>query len=195
MTLCSHSPTFSRIPNLSDRSSSRIIASPASVGGQRHGDGIEWIASFPESIDFALPRALTVLILNDQVTGLPFARLESSGISATRTAASAVLVADWLGRNRRRPTRVCFVGGGLIARYEAGSPDTLDDVIACRSIVPAEQTVVFSPFGLGILDLAVGKWVYDEVAPAGQLHVMAAFFGDLSRNGALRHEPVVDTCR
>jgi ornithine cyclodeaminase/alanine dehydrogenase-like protein (mu-crystallin family) len=43
--------------------------------------------------------------------------LEASIISATRTAASAALAADWLSRGRGRPTRVGFVGAGLIARY------------------------------------------------------------------------------
>ena len=41
---------------------------------------------------------------------------------------------------------------------------TLDDVMAGRVTVPADRPVVFSPFGLGVLDLAVGKYVYDEVA-------------------------------
>jgi N-[(2S)-2-amino-2-carboxyethyl]-L-glutamate dehydrogenase len=42
---------------------------------------------------------------------------------------------------------------------------TLDDVMAGRVTVPADRPVVFSPFGLGVLDLAVGKYVYDEVTP------------------------------
>ena len=58
-----------------------------------------------------------MLILNDPATGYPFACLESSIISATRTAASAALAADHLTRGRQRPTRVGFVGTGLIARY------------------------------------------------------------------------------
>ncbi|RSO05735.1 hypothetical protein DMH15_42145, partial [Streptomyces sp. WAC 06725] len=41
---------------------------------------------------------------------------------------------------------------------------TLDDVLCGRVTVPADRTVVFSPFGLGVLDLAVGKFVHDEVA-------------------------------
>jgi ornithine cyclodeaminase len=38
-------------------------------------------------------------------------------ISATRTAASAALAADWLSRDRPRPPRIGFFGAGLIARY------------------------------------------------------------------------------
>jgi ornithine cyclodeaminase/alanine dehydrogenase-like protein (mu-crystallin family) len=80
-------------------------------------DGLKWISSFPENVAAGIPRASAVLILNDHDTGYPFACLESSIISATRTAASAALAADWLSRGRRRPTRVGFVGVGLIARY------------------------------------------------------------------------------
>jgi hypothetical protein len=45
---------------------------------------------------------------------------------------------------------------------------------------------VFSPFGLGVLDLAVGKYVYDEVARSGKLHVVDDFFHELRRYGAER---------
>ena len=60
---------------------------------------------------------------------------------------------------------------------------TLADVLTVGSIVPADRTVVFSPFGLGVLDLAVGKYVYDQVVAAGDLHVVDDFFHDLSRHG------------
>src|SRR5215216_6573872 len=105
---------FLRFP---DRPSDRIIALPASMGGPGRVDGLKWISSFPENVAAGIPRASAVLILNDYDTGYPFACLESSIISATRTAASAALAADWLSRGRRRPTRIGFVGVGLIARY------------------------------------------------------------------------------
>ncbi|MFF4794751.1 2,3-diaminopropionate biosynthesis protein SbnB [Streptomyces sp. NPDC001276] len=296
---------FLRFP---DRPTARIIALPASVGGSVGVDGLKWISSFPTNVDAGLPRASAVLVLNDHDTGYPFACMESSIISATRTAASAALAADWLTRNRPRPTRVGFFGTGLIARYIhtfltgtgfsfdsvgvydvsadssagfcgylrqtgaaghapkitvhesaedlirssdlvvfatiAGEPHvtdpawfthhpvvlhvslrdlapqvllsaanfvddvehclkagtsphlteqltggrdflhgTLDDVMTGRVDPPADRPVIFSPFGLGVLDLAVGKYVYDEVARAKNLHVIDDFFHELRRYG------------
>ncbi|MBA4864615.1 2,3-diaminopropionate biosynthesis protein SbnB [Streptomyces sp. PSKA54] len=293
---------FLRFP---DRPSSRIIALPASIGGDVRVDGLKWISSFPENVRAGIPRASAVLILNDHDTGYPFACLESSIISATRTAASAALAADWLSRERPRPMRVGFLGAGLIARYihtflagsnwsfddigvhdlsadsaagfrcyleqsgtagritvhesaeelirlsdlvvfatVAGEPHvsdpawfahnpvvlhvslrdlapeiilastnivddiehclkadtsphlaeqltgnrdflqgTLDDVMAGQVKVPPDRPVVFSPFGLGVLDLAVGKYVYDEVVRSGELHVIDDFFHELRRYG------------
>jgi ornithine cyclodeaminase len=288
-----------------DRPSDRIIALPASIGGDIRVDGLKWISSFPGNVAHGVPRASAVLILNDHDTGYPFACLESSIISATRTAASAASAADWLTRGRQRPTRIGFFGVGLIARYistflagtgwsfdeigvfdlsadssagfrrqleqsatgarvtvhdsaeqlirssdlvvfatVAGQPHvtdvswfehdpvvlhvslrdlapeillastnvvddvehclkadtsphlvekltgnrdflagTLDDVMAGRVTVPTDRPVVFSPFGLGVLDLAVGKFVYDEVARSGRLKVIDDFFAELRRYG------------
>src|ERR671914_1022559 len=64
---------------------------------------------------------------------------------------------------------------------------TLADVLAGRVTVPADRPVVFSPFGLGVLDLAVGKYVYDRVAANGGLHVVDDFFHELSRYGGGSH--------
>jgi 2,3-diaminopropionate biosynthesis protein SbnB len=105
---------FLRFP---DRPTSRIIALPASIGGPSPVDGLKWISSFPTNVAAGIPRASAVLILNDHDTGYPFACMESSIISAARTAASAALAADRLSRGRKRPKRVGFFGVGLIARY------------------------------------------------------------------------------
>jgi N-[(2S)-2-amino-2-carboxyethyl]-L-glutamate dehydrogenase len=293
---------FLRFP---DRPSSRIIALPASIGGPTPVDGLKWVSSFPENVAAGIPRASAVLILNDHDTGYPFACLEASIISATRTAASAALAADQLSRGRPRPTRVGFVGVGLIARYihaflvgtgwsfdeisvhdlsadsaagfhgyleqsgtagrvtaydsaekvirssdlvvfatVAATPHvselswfehnplvlhvslrdlapqillastnvvddvdhclkantsphlaeqltgnrdflhgTLDDVMAGRVTLPADRPLIFSPFGLGVLDLAVGKYVYEKLASTDDLHVIDDFFYELRRYG------------
>ncbi len=293
---------FLRFP---DRPSSRIIALPASIGGGTRVDGLKWISSFPQNVEAGIPRASAVLVLNDYATGYPLACLESSIISAARTAASAALAADWLSRDRGRPKRIGFIGTGLIARHihtmlrgvgwsfdevgvhdlsaeyaggfrsylessgetgritvhdhaeelirssdlvvfatVAGTPhvsdpgwfshnplvlnvslrdlapevllasaNVLDDIEHClkaetsphlaeklsggrefidgtlydvmtgRVEVPAGRPVVFSPFGLGVLDLAVGKLVYDEVLRQGELAVVDGFFHEVDRYG------------
>ncbi|MFF3455337.1 2,3-diaminopropionate biosynthesis protein SbnB, partial [Streptomyces sp. NPDC002730] len=60
---------------------------------------------------------------------------------------------------------------------------TLDDVMAGRVMAPVHRPLVFSPFGLGVLDLAVGKYVYDEVVRSGELQIIDDFFHELSRYG------------
>ncbi|MBW5420653.1 2,3-diaminopropionate biosynthesis protein SbnB [Streptomyces sp. BG9H] len=292
---------FLRFP---DRPASRIIALPAAVGGEQPTDGLKWISSFPENITAGIPRASAVLILNDHATGYPFACLESSIISASRTAASAVLAADRLSQ-KERPRRIGFIGTGLIARYihrylqatdwsfdqlgihdlsaqhaegfadylkscpgdapvvvhpsaeeliresdlvvfatVAGTPHvhdpslfghnplvlnvslrdlapevllasanfvddvehclkadtsphlteqltgnrnfidgTLHDVLEGRAEVPTDRPVVFSPFGLGVLDIALGRYVHDRLRDTGGLDVVEGFFHDLDRYG------------
>ncbi|SDG50739.1 ornithine cyclodeaminase [Lentzea fradiae] len=293
---------FLRMP---DRPTSRIIALPAALGGDSPVDGLKWISSFPENVSAGMPRASAVLVLNDHDTGYPFACLESSIISAVRTAASAVLAADRLTAGTGRPLRVGFFGVGLIARYihtylagtgwsfdeigvhdlsaehaagfreylegtgtsaritvhtdpetlvresdlvifatVAGSPhvtdvgwfdhnplvlnvslrdlspeiilasaNVVDDVEHClkadtsphlaeklsggrdfidgtldeviRGVVQPRpgRPLVFSPFGLGVLDLAVGRHVYEELRAAGELALVDDFFHELRRYG------------
>ncbi len=65
-------------------------------------------------------------------------------------------------------------------RFVAG---TLDDVLAGRVRPEPGRPVIFSPFGLGVLDLAVGKYVYDQARAAGELGVVDGFFSELGRHG------------
>lgn len=292
---------FLRFP---DRPSARMIALPASVGGRDAVDGIKWISSFPTNLQRGIPRASALLILNDPATGYPLACLESSIISAVRTAASAAVAAKALTSGRHRPRRLGFIGTGLIARYTfdylaelgwgaevsvfdlneqyaaafadyvhensycaveraasaadliqscdvivfattAATPHvtepawfahhpvvlhvslrdlstdvilnsmnvvddvehvlkadtsvhlteqatngraflhaTLHEVLAGKVVPPSDRTVVFSPFGLGVLDLAVGVYVYRRTAAAGSNTVIDGFFHDLDRHRA-----------
>jgi ornithine cyclodeaminase len=291
---------FLRFPEKPD---CRIIALPAFIGDGFHVAGLKWIASYPANVQKGFPRASAVLVLNDYETGYPFAILESSIISAARTAASAVLAAYWLNGQSRRARSLGIVGTGFIARYVydflvdtgwemdevrlydaspresekfsatacrpehhrsvtvesdldrllgaselivfttvASAPHvtdpalfahnplvlhislrdiapeiilasrnvvddvehvmkantsphlaeqqtgnrnfvtgTLAEIIQGRRTVIRDRPIIFSPFGMGILDVAVGKWVYDQAVAAGQDRRFADFFYETVR--------------
>jgi ornithine cyclodeaminase len=58
---------------------------------------------------------------------------------------------------------------------------TISQLLAGRGLPGTDRPVVVSPFGLGVLDLAVGKWVYDRAKARGELVEVPDFFGDLNR--------------
>jgi ornithine cyclodeaminase len=103
---------FLRFP---DKPNARIIALPALLRGEPGVAGIKWIGSFPDNVARNIPRASAVLVLNDFATGYPFACLEAAGISAARTAASAVLAAQEL-HGSRTAGKIGVVGAGVISR-------------------------------------------------------------------------------
>ena len=74
-----------------------------------------------------------------------------------------------------------------LAETAAGNRDfvdgTLFDVLTGALTPDPDRTLVFSPFGLGVLDLALGRFVYDEVRAAGELGYVDGFFADLDRHG------------
>ena len=291
---------FLRFPEKPD---CRIIALPAYLGNGVGVAGLKWIASFPGNVRHGFPRASAVLILNSYETGYPFAMLESSIISAARTAASAVLAAYWLNGKSRQTKTLGIVGTGFIARYVydflvdtgwaieevmlydqspqesekfrttacrperhrtvavaaevtqllresdlivfttvAGAPHitdpslfdhnplvlhislrdlspeillrshnvvddvehvmkantsphlteqqtgsrsfvtgTLAEIILGNRSVDRGRPIIFSPFGMGILDVAVGKWVYDKAVADGHDLRVSDFFYEITR--------------
>jgi ornithine cyclodeaminase len=58
---------------------------------------------------------------------------------------------------------------------------TLAEVMLGRRSVNRSRPIVFSPFGMGILDVAVGKWVYDQAVAAGRDLRLTDFFYEVVR--------------
>ena len=91
----------------------RIIALPARLDDDEPVAGIKWIASFPGNVRRDMARASALLVLNSTETGRPTAVMESSIISAQRTAASAALAAREL-HPLAGETTLGLIGCGVI---------------------------------------------------------------------------------
>ena len=116
-----------------ERPDERLSAMPARLGGDDPVSGVKWLASVPANVQQGVPRASAVIMLNDDLTGRPFACLEGSHISAARTAASAVLAAYHLNGRQRSVDRLGICGAGFLARYvyrfllaDGWAPETID---------------------------------------------------------------------
>jgi ornithine cyclodeaminase len=72
-----------------------------------------------------------------------------------------------------------------LAEQASGARDfvagTLADVLGGQLTLDADRPVVFSPFGLGVLDLAVGRYVYQAARRDGRAIEVDGFFADLMR--------------
>ncbi|PYR36503.1 MAG: 2,3-diaminopropionate biosynthesis protein SbnB, partial [Acidobacteria bacterium] len=58
---------------------------------------------------------------------------------------------------------------------------TLADIMTGRRSVDRCRPIIFSPFGMGILDLAVGKWVYDRAVATSRELRLSDFFYEVVR--------------
>ncbi len=70
----------------------RLIAMPAFVGGAFNAAGLKWIASFPGNLGKGLPRAHSVVVLNDAETGAPTAIINTALLSVIRTVSVSGLM-------------------------------------------------------------------------------------------------------
>jgi ornithine cyclodeaminase len=96
----------------------RIIAMPAYVGGNVNAAGIKWIASFPDNILAGLPRAHSLLVINDPSTGQPSAVLNSAIPSIVRTASVSGLMLRYFMQARPvEQIHLGIIGWGPVGQY------------------------------------------------------------------------------
>ncbi len=114
-----------------DTRARRIIAMPAYLGADFQTWGLKWIASAPDNpARRGIERASALIVLNDLETGSPVAVMEGALISATRTAAVALLASRHLCRAEARTLAVLGTGaiGSLITRSLLAEHPTLERV-------------------------------------------------------------------
>src|SRR5512146_103132 len=74
-----------------------IHAMPAFIPAL-HSVGVKWVSGYPGNGKRGLPYISGLLILNDQVTGMPLAVMDCIWITAMRTGAATALAAKYLAR-------------------------------------------------------------------------------------------------
>ena len=96
----------------------RIIAMPAFVGGNINMAGIKWIASFPDNINKGIPRAHSVVILNQADTGKPIGIINTALLSIIRTASVSGLMIKYFNKSRElKKVKIGMTGFGPIGQY------------------------------------------------------------------------------
>ncbi|HEX2855024.1 MAG TPA: hypothetical protein VHO24_17450 [Opitutaceae bacterium] len=93
----------------------RIIAMPAYLGGDGGAVGLKWIASFPGNCARGKSRAHAITILNNVQSGEPECFINSTLLSATRTAGvSGVMAKQFLRARHREAFSLGIIGFGEI---------------------------------------------------------------------------------
>jgi ornithine cyclodeaminase/alanine dehydrogenase len=84
-------------PGVHPRPNAFLHAMPAYIPALR-SSGIKWVSGFPENKERGLPYITGLIILNDVETGLPYAVMDATWITAYRTGAKTAIAAKHLAR-------------------------------------------------------------------------------------------------
>ncbi|HET7090354.1 MAG TPA: ornithine cyclodeaminase family protein [Anaerolineae bacterium] len=84
-------------PGIHTQPDAFIHAMPAYIPSLRSA-GLKWVSGYPENMRRNLPYITGLLILNDVETGIPYAVMDCTWITAYRTGAASALSARYLAR-------------------------------------------------------------------------------------------------
>ena len=86
-----------------------IHAMPAFIPALQSA-GIKWVSGYPENYKRGLPYITGLLVLNDVETGLPYAVMDCTWITAYRTGAASALAAKYLARKQSEVVGILACG-------------------------------------------------------------------------------------
>lgn len=112
-------------PGLHATPNSFIHAMPAYFKDLGIG-GMKWVAGYPDNRALGLPQIIGTLILNDMKTGVPLCLMDSTWITAVRTAAISAVTGKYCARKDAQVLGV--VGAGVQGRY---------NLVALKEVLPS----------------------------------------------------------
>lgn len=130
----------------------RIIAMPAFIGGPSPIAGLKWIASVPANVKDGKPRAHAITVLNDVHTGEPICIVNSTLLSARRTAGiSGIIMQRFLERCPLRRIKIGIIGFGEVGRQHLDMmKGLLADRIEAIGVYDTDRTKVLALEGSGL---------------------------------------------
>jgi ornithine cyclodeaminase/alanine dehydrogenase len=105
-------------PGIHPRPDAFLHAMPAYIPAMRAA-GIKWVGGYPQNQARGLPYISGLLVLNDVDTGIPYAVMDCTWITAYRTAAASALSAKYLARPDSRTVGILACGVQGRAHLEA----------------------------------------------------------------------------
>jgi len=96
-------------PGIHTRPDAFIHAMPAFIPALKSA-GIKWVSGYPENSKRGLPYITGLLVLNDDETGLPYAVMDCTWITAYRTGAATALAAQYLARQQSQVAGILACG-------------------------------------------------------------------------------------
>jgi ornithine cyclodeaminase/alanine dehydrogenase len=96
-------------PGIHTRPDAFIHAMPAFIPAMASA-GLKWVSGYPENQARGLPYISGLLVLNDVETGLPYAVMDCTWITAFRTGAASALSAKYLARRDSRVVGILACG-------------------------------------------------------------------------------------
>ena len=96
-------------PGIHTQPEAFIHAMPAYIPALRSA-GIKWVSGYPENQKHGLPYISGLLVLNDVETGIPYAVMDCTWVTAYRTGAASALAARYLARPESKVAAILACG-------------------------------------------------------------------------------------